>query len=114
MAVLARGERQAIHDSGGEPMNQQHRGPGVGHIDRRTVLRGSLAAALACVVAACSSGGSASSGSTAAAGLKAEKDGSTLDLFAWQGYFAPSTISGFEKKYGITVKQTYITSADSG
>ena len=90
-------------------MNETRRGLTAGHIDRRTVLRGSLVAAMAGLVAACSSGGS-SGGS--ASGLKAEKDGSTLDLFAWQGYFAPSTISGFEKKYGITVNQTYITSGD--
>jgi spermidine/putrescine transport system substrate-binding protein len=90
-------------------MNETRRGLTAGHIDRRTVLRGSLVAAMAGLVAACSSGGSASS---PAAGIKAEKDGSTLDLFAWQGYFAPSTISGFEKKYGITVNQTYITSSD--
>jgi spermidine/putrescine transport system substrate-binding protein len=90
-------------------MNEIRRGLTAGHLDRRTVLRGSLVAAMAGLVAACSSGGSASS---SAAGIKAEKDGSTLDLFAWQGYFAPSTISGFEKKYGITVNQTYITSSD--
>ena len=87
-----------------------------GAVSRRTVLRGSLAAALAGVVAACGSAGSSGSSggasSTAAAGLKAEKDGSTLNLFAWQGYFAPTAISGFEKKYGITVNQTYITSGD--
>jgi spermidine/putrescine transport system substrate-binding protein len=92
-------------------------------IDRRTMLRGALALSaaggLGGVLAACgSSGSSASSSSTAAAassgpaGIAAKKDGSTLDLFAWQGYFAPSTISGFEKQYGITVNQTYITSGD--
>jgi spermidine/putrescine transport system substrate-binding protein len=82
-----------------------------GPISRRTMLRGSLAAALTGVVAACSSGGS-NAGSTAPASLTAKKDGSTLNLFAWEGYFAPSTISGFQKKYGITVNQTYITSGD--
>jgi spermidine/putrescine transport system substrate-binding protein len=84
-----------------------------GAVSRRTMLRGSLAAALAAGVAACgSSGSSAGASATAAAGLKAEKDGSTLNLFAWEGYFASSAISGFEKKYGISVKQTYITSGD--
>lgn len=84
-------------------------------VSRRTVLRGSLAAAVAGVVAACgSSGSSGSSGGTSSASdyVKAEKDGSTLNLFAWQGYFAPTAISGFEKKYGITVNQTYTTSDD--
>lgn len=92
-------------------MNELPRGL-AGHIDRRTVLRGSLAAALAGAAAACGSGGGTSSSTPASAGIKAEKDGSTLNLFAWEGYFAPKTISGFEKKYGITVKQTFITSGD--
>jgi spermidine/putrescine transport system substrate-binding protein len=84
-------------------------------LSRRTMLRGSLGAAVVGLIAGCSSGGSGGSGGTtssASAGIKAAKDGSTLDLFAWQGYFAPSAISGFEKKYGITVNQTYITSGD--
>jgi spermidine/putrescine transport system substrate-binding protein len=84
-------------------------------IDRRTVLRGSAAAAFAGALAACgssTSSGSTSSSSSGPAGVEAKKDGSTLDLFAWQGYFAPSTISSFQKKYGITVNQTYITSGD--
>jgi spermidine/putrescine transport system substrate-binding protein len=86
--------------------------------DRRTVLRGSVAAAFTGVLAACgSSGGSGGSGggassSPGAAAVEAKKDGSTLNLFAWQGYFAPSAISSFQKKYGITVNQTYITSGD--
>ena len=81
--------------------------------DRRTMLRGSVAAAFAGALAACgSSGGSGSSSSSSPAAVEAKKDGSTLDLFAWQGYFAPSTISSFQKKYGITVNQTYITSGD--
>ena len=83
-------------------------GPGI--ISRRVMLRGSVAAALAGAVAACGSSGSGSGSATAS--IKAEKDGSTLNLFAWEGYFAPTAISGFEKKYGITVKQTYITSGD--
>jgi spermidine/putrescine transport system substrate-binding protein len=84
-------------------------------LSRRTMLRGSLGAAVAGLIAGCSSSGSGGSGGTtspASAGIKAAKDGSTLDLFAWQGYFAPSAISGFEKEYGITVNQTYITSGD--
>lgn len=84
-----------------------------GAVSRRTALRGSLAAALAAGIAACgSSGSSGGTSPAAAAGIKAAKDGSTLNLFAWEGYFAPSAISGFEKKYGIKVNQTYISSGD--
>lgn len=86
-----------------------------GTFDRRTMLRGSVAAAFAGALAACGSSsgsGSSSTSSPSSAAVEAKKDGSTLDLFAWQGYFAPSTISGFQKKYGITVNQTYITSGD--
>lgn len=83
-----------------------------GYVSRRTVLRGSLAAAAAGVVAACGSSGSSGGTSSTANYVKPQKDGSTLNLFAWQGYFAPTAISGFEKKYGITVNQTYITSGD--
>ncbi len=84
-------------------------------VSRRMILRSGSMAALAAAAAACGSGGSPSPGSSAGKGpgpVPARKDGSTLNLFAWQGYFAPSTIKGFEKKYGITVNQTYITSGD--
>jgi spermidine/putrescine transport system substrate-binding protein len=82
------------------------------NVSRRTILRGSLAAAAASVVAACGTSGSSTGASSTSDYVKPSKDGSTLNLFAWEGYFAPSAISGFEKKYGITVNQTYTTSDD--
>jgi spermidine/putrescine transport system substrate-binding protein len=79
---------------------------------RRRFLGASAAAGFAgLALAACGSSGSSSNASKTAA-VKPKKDGSVLNLFAWQGYFAPSVISGFEKKYGIKVNQTYTTSGD--
>jgi spermidine/putrescine transport system substrate-binding protein len=100
-------------------MTTRRAGAGI-PIDRRTMLRGTLtlgaAGGLGSLLAACGSSSSASSAAAAAssgpAGIPAKKDGATLDLFAWEGYFAPSAISGFEKQYGIKVNQTYITSGD--
>jgi spermidine/putrescine transport system substrate-binding protein len=44
--------------------------------------------------------------------VEPKKDGDTLNLFAWEGYFDPGVLSGFEKKYGIKINQTYITGPD--
>lgn len=68
---------------------------------RRAFLGGSLGIAGLMALSAC--GASTGSGKAAS---KAAKDGDTLNLYAWEGYFAPQLIKGFEKKYGITVKQT--------
>ncbi|TQS44782.1 polyamine ABC transporter substrate-binding protein [Cryptosporangium phraense] len=76
-----------------------------GFIDRRAFLGGSLSLAALAALAACGDDSSSSS-TKAAPALKAAKDGDTLNLYAWDGYFAPEVIDGFEKKYGITVKQT--------
>lgn len=82
-------------------------------IPRRAFLQGAVGLGVTSLLAGCggSSGGKSASGG-AAGGLKAAKDGDTLNLFAWEGYFADSTIKGFEQKTGISVKQTYITSSD--
>jgi spermidine/putrescine-binding protein len=79
-----------------------------GFIDRRAFLGGSLGVAALAALAACSSSGGTSG---AKGSIKAAKDGDTLNLYAWEGYFAPTTIKGFEKKYGITVKQTATASS---
>jgi spermidine/putrescine-binding protein len=76
-----------------------------GFIDRRAFLGGSRSVAAMATLAACG-GGSSSASSSKAPALTATKDGDTLNLYAWEGYFAPEVISGFQKKYGITVKQT--------
>jgi spermidine/putrescine-binding protein len=46
-----------------------------------------------------------------APGAKPKIDGD-LNLFTWEGYFAPSTIKSFQKEYKVSVNQTYITSSD--
>ncbi len=79
-----------------------------GFIDRRAFLGGSLSVAALAALAACGSSGGSSSKD---AGIKAKKDGDTLNLYAWEGYFAPTTIKGFEKQYGISVKQTATASS---
>lgn len=81
-----------------------------GFIDRRAFLGGTLGVAALAALAACGSSGGNKSGSSGS-GIKAAKDGGTLNLYAWEGYFAPATIKGFEKKYGITVKQTATASS---
>jgi spermidine/putrescine transport system substrate-binding protein len=81
-----------------------------GFIDRRAFLGGAIGVAGLLALAACSTGGGSASPSKT--GVAAKKDGDTLNLYAWEGYFAPEVISGFEKKYGITVKQTSTASLD--
>lgn len=92
-----------------EPRDSQRLAPGpTGFIDRRAFLGGTLGVAALAALAACGSSGNSGA---KAAGAKAKKDGDTLNLYAWEGYFAPATIKGFEKKYGITVKQTATASS---
>lgn len=79
-----------------------------GFVDRRTFLGGTLSVAALGLLAACSSGGGKAA--TTTTGATAKKDGDTLNLYAWEGYFAPDAIKGYEQKYGITVKQTATTS----
>lgn len=76
--------------------------PGGPRFDRRHFLAGSLGAAAIAALAACGGSPSPAARKTAAPG----KDGDTLNLYAWSGYFAPDVIDGFEKKHGITVAQT--------
>jgi spermidine/putrescine transport system substrate-binding protein len=72
-------------------------------LDRRRFLTGSLGVAATAALAACSSATPTNAPSkTATPG----KDGDTLNLYAWSGYFAPEVIDGFQKKHGITVTQT--------
>lgn len=80
-----------------------------GFIDRRTFLGGTLSVAALGLLAACGSGGDKTETSATEATV-AKKDGDTLNLYAWEGYFAPDAIKGFQDKYGITVKQTATTS----
>src|SRR5262245_50134215 len=79
---------------------------------RRRFLAASATSGLAgFALAACGSNSSSSNPSKTAA-VRPKKDGNVLNLFAWQGYFAPSVLKGFEAKYGITINQTYITGDD--
>jgi spermidine/putrescine transport system substrate-binding protein len=77
-----------------------------GFIDRRAFLGGSISVAAMAALAACGGGSSSGAASAPSSTLSATQDGDTLNLYAWEGYFAPEVIKGFEKKYGITVKQT--------
>jgi spermidine/putrescine transport system substrate-binding protein len=73
------------------------------------------AVAMGGVLASCGSSGSntpSGGSSSAVSGLKAEKDGDTLALFSWEGYFDENVVKGYEKQYGIKVIQTYVTSSD--
>lgn len=73
-----------------------------GYVDRRALLGGVLGLAAVSALSACGS----SSGTAAKKTGKAKKDGDSLSLYAWEGYFAPEVIKGFQTKYGIKVKQT--------
>jgi spermidine/putrescine-binding protein len=89
-------------------MRNERLTPGpTGFIDRRLFLSGAISAAALATLAACASNAPAATSTPA---LKAKKDGDTLNLYAWDGYFAPDVIKAFEAKYGITVKQTATSS----
>jgi spermidine/putrescine transport system substrate-binding protein len=87
---------------------------GLGRImDRRHFVAGSLSASAALLLAAGLGSSSASAASDSAAkGPSPTKDGDSLNLYAWEGYFAPKAISRFESKYGIKVTQTDTASLD--
>jgi spermidine/putrescine transport system substrate-binding protein len=103
--------------NGHSSINSLRAGP-TGFIDRRAFLGGSLGVAALAALSACSSSSKSSSvasgtaSAAASSGLKAVKDGDTLNLYAWEGYFAPEVIKSYESKYGITVKQTATASLD--
>jgi spermidine/putrescine transport system substrate-binding protein len=77
-------------------------------VNRREFLRGTAALGLggaAAWLAACGSVGTAGSSPTPINYPKAVIDGD-LEYFNWAQYLAPDVISGFEKHYGVKVKET--------
>jgi spermidine/putrescine transport system substrate-binding protein len=81
------------------------------------LLQGTLGGAVAAALAAC--GGSSSGGSGANPAepvvkptIEPKADGD-LTWFTWSEYVAPGIVSGFEKKYGVKVNQTFFDSDDA-
>jgi spermidine/putrescine transport system substrate-binding protein len=79
---------------------------------RRRFLASSATTGIAGLALAACGSGSLSPSASKTAPVKPKKDGDVLNLFAWQGYFAPSVLRGFEDKYRIKINQTYTTSGE--
>jgi spermidine/putrescine transport system substrate-binding protein len=85
------------------------RKPGVGRLLRPALLILAIAVPTA-ILSAC--GGSSSGGSeTAAAATGNPRDCEALRLYTWEGQDPPGLLEPFEKKYGVPVKVSYMTSA---
>jgi spermidine/putrescine transport system substrate-binding protein len=82
-----------------------------GVLNRRELFGYSAALGMGAVLLA---GSQSQAGAASAAPVKAKKDGSTLALFGWEGYWAPSVMKAFEKEYGIIITQTYETGETDG
>ncbi|MUL84382.1 MULTISPECIES: PotD/PotF family extracellular solute-binding protein [unclassified Mycolicibacterium] len=77
-------------------------------LSRRTFLGGTAAAAAMIGLSAC---GNSTSTPTAKTANSIEPDGD-LNMFGYSEYISPDVISGFEKEYGVSVKQTYFSTPD--
>src|SRR5512146_1639297 len=75
-----------------------------------------LVALLACLaliaVLPIGAGGAKEGGKEGAASDTVPKPGSTIRLLCWEGYEFPDQFKAFEKKYGVTISPTFISSND--
>jgi spermidine/putrescine transport system substrate-binding protein len=77
----------------------------IGRLSRRDVLKAGGGIALAASLSACGLGGGSSSEEDTKRAIEAKVDGD-LVYFNWAQYLNPSLIKGFEKKYGVQVRQS--------
>lgn len=86
------------------------RKPGVRRLLRPALVILAIAVSTTAILSACGSSSSGGGDATAAATGNA-RDCKALRLYDWEGQAPPALLGPFEKKYGVPVKVSYMTSA---